>query len=79
MIASLRGIRKADILLLMVSGGSNAVFVETGEMAVEIGGGKHLICPAEHHFPQWNDTIFNPMIAEFWASAEARGPSAAAA
>jgi pimeloyl-ACP methyl ester carboxylesterase len=79
MIASLKTIREADIPLLVISGGSNAAFIETGDMAVEIGGGKHLICPAPHHFPQWNDKVFNPMVAEFWTSVEAHTPAAATA
>lgn len=76
MIASLQSIRAAGIPMLVVSGGSNAAFVETGEMAVEIGGGKHITCPAPHHFPQWNDMVFNPMVSKFWMSVEDRARSA---
>lgn len=77
MVAWMQGIRDAGIPLLVISSGSNAAFVETGDLAVEIGGGRHLICPAPHHFPQWNEAVFNPMVAEFWTTAEARASASA--
>lgn len=70
MVASLHNVRDARIPLLVISSGSNAAFVETGELAVEIAGGTHRICPAPDHFPQWNAACFNPMVAEFWTAAE---------
>jgi pimeloyl-ACP methyl ester carboxylesterase len=60
----------ARIPLLIVSGGSNAAFVATGEIVAARGGGKHAVIPAEHHFPQWSGEPFNRLVADFWREAE---------
>jgi hypothetical protein len=60
------------IPLLVVSAGSNAAFVATGETATELGGGTHIIVPAPHHFPQWNGDEFNRAAVRFWEKVEAR-------
>ncbi|GLS98910.1 putative hydrolase, alpha/beta fold LipV [Sphingobium jiangsuense] len=74
----LESVRKAGIPLLVISSGSNAAFMETDELAAEVGGGTHAICPAPNHFPQWNEEMFNAMVGDFWTAAEARIPPRAA-
>jgi pimeloyl-ACP methyl ester carboxylesterase len=68
----LASVKAHAIPLLVVSSGSNAAFVETGETAAVLGGGTHIIIPAPHHFPQWNGEAFNRAAVDFWRLADAR-------
>jgi pimeloyl-ACP methyl ester carboxylesterase len=60
------------IPLLILSGSSSPAFIATGEIVAEMAGGRHVVTPAEHHFPQWAGAPFNAILADFWRSAEAR-------
>ena len=63
---NLAAVKTAGIPLLIVSGGSSQAFVAAGEAGAAMGGGKHVIAPAEHHFPQWNGESFNRLLTGFW-------------
>ena len=65
-------IRAAHIPVLVISSGSNAAFEAMGEIVAAKLDGRHVIVPIEHHFPQWNATAFNPLVAKFWSDNAAR-------
>ena len=68
--AWLSTIRVAGIPVLVVSSGSNAAFAAMGDIVAAKLGGRHVVVPIEHHFPQWNADAFNPLIATFWTQTE---------
>ena len=65
-------VRSAHIPVLMISSGSNAAFEAMGDIVAAKLNGRHVIVPIEHHFPQWNATAFNAIVAKFWSDNEAR-------
>lgn len=69
--AWLATIRASNIPALVVSSGSNAAFQATGEVVAAKLGGRHVVVPIEHHFPQWNVAAFNPLVEQFWRTARA--------
>ena len=68
----LEAIRDAAIPALVVSSGSNAAFTAMGEIVAARLGGRHVVVPIGHHFPQWNDAVFNPLVTQFWTEAPER-------
>ena len=70
--AGLAAIRAANIPVLVVSSGSNAAFTAMGEIVAGRLGGRHIVVPIDHHFPQWNVEAFNPLVAQFWTAAQPR-------
>ena len=71
----LAAVRNAGIPFLIISGSASAGFQATGAIAAEKGGGRHVIAPSEHHFPQWAGATFNQILTDFWTQAEARAVS----
>lgn len=67
----LRTVVDHKIPLLLVSAGSNAAFVATGDIVAREGGGRHEIIAAPHHFPQWSGEAFNTLVGDFWKAADA--------
>ncbi len=65
----LDAIARAAIPVLVVSSGSNAAFAAMGAIVAERLGGRHIVVPIEHHFPQWNTAAFNALVADFWTGA----------
>lgn len=72
MLAQLVAVREAGIPLLIISGDWNPAFIATGEEAARVGGGRHVVVPSEHHFPQWSGGYFNRLLADHWKAADAR-------
>ena len=62
----LDGLQQAGIPLLVISGGWSKAFDATCAIVATRGGGRHVVCPSPHHFPQWNGKPFNDMLARFW-------------
>jgi pimeloyl-ACP methyl ester carboxylesterase len=65
-------VKKAQIPLLVVSGGWNPAFEALSDTVAKIGGGRRLVIRSTHHFPQSISDEFNQTIAGIVASAEAK-------
>lgn len=72
MVEQLAAVKAAGIPLLIISGDWNPAFIATGEKAAEVGGGRHVVVPSEHHFPQWQGGDFNVLLLDHWRRADAR-------
>jgi pimeloyl-ACP methyl ester carboxylesterase len=62
----LDAVRQADIPLLVISGGWSPAFDATCAIVATRGGGRHLVFPSPHHFPQWTGKSFNDVLTGFW-------------
>lgn len=71
----LEAIKKAGIPLLVVTGGWNPGFEAVGDAVAECGGGRRVVIPSEHHFPQLVSDDFNEMLAEFMSNSEHKSPN----
>jgi pimeloyl-ACP methyl ester carboxylesterase len=65
-------VNKAQIPLLVVSGGWNPAFEALSDTAAQIGGGRRLVIRSPHHFPQSISDEFNEVLAGIVDSNEAR-------
>ena len=66
-------VARAQIPMLVISGGWSPIFDAIGELAAELTHGQHMIVPSMNHFPQLvNPDAFNDAITAF-VSKRARG------
>lgn len=63
--AQLATIRSANIPLLVVTGGWCPAFEDTADAVAAAGGGRRLVIPSPHHFPQQVSQEFNIELAKF--------------
>lgn len=68
--SQLATVRDCGIPLLVVSGGWNAAFEATCARVAERGGGRHVVIPTPHHFPNFQPP-FNGVLESFVHAAEA--------
>lgn len=75
----LETVKHAGIPLLVVSGGWSPAFEAVSDTVAAVGGGRRLVIPSEHHFPQQVSDEFNERLALFMResdAARARAPAA---
>jgi len=65
-------IREAGIPLLVVTGGWSPAFEATADTVASAGGGRRLVIPCEHHFPQLASDQFNEALAAFMTSSPSK-------
>ena len=65
-------IKEAGIPLLVVTGGWSKAFDMSSARAADLGGGRHVIVPSPHHFPQIVSDEFTTLLDSFLTSAELR-------
>lgn len=58
-------IKEARVPLLVVTGGWNPAFTAVGDRVSTMGGGRHVIVPSPHHFPQLATDQFNELLITF--------------
>jgi pimeloyl-ACP methyl ester carboxylesterase len=64
--AAAETVARAEIPVLVISGGWSPVFDAVGELAAELTHGEHVIVPSMNHFPQLvNPGAFNDAITAF--------------
>ncbi len=68
--AQFAAVRAAGIPLQVIDGGWNPVFGLVAGRVAELGGGRHVVLAAPHHFPQLAAAAFNPTLAEFMSAAD---------
>lgn len=68
----LANVRDRQIPFLVITGDWSPSFMAVGRIAAAAAGGRHVVTPSEHHFPQWAGAPFNKVLTDFWAEAEAR-------
>ena len=66
--AQLATIRRANIPLLVVTGGWCPAFEDTADVVAAIGGGRRLVIASPHHFPQLVSQEFNFELAKFMSA-----------
>ena len=59
----LETVKKAEVPLLVVSGGWNPAFEALSDTVAQIGGGRRLVIRSPHHFPQSISGEFNDTLA----------------
>jgi len=67
----LSDIQRANIPLLVVTGGWSPAFEATADAVAAAGNGRRLVIKAEHHFPQLVSDEFNRVLAEFMQQSDA--------
>jgi len=72
LVAQLDIIKQAKTPLLVVSGGWSGAFEATCDVVAATGGGRHVVVSSPHHFPQWNASAFNPVLAAFIEQSDKR-------
>jgi pimeloyl-ACP methyl ester carboxylesterase len=72
MNAWLANVKERRIPFLIITGDWSPAFLAVGRIAAAAGGGRHVVTPSEHHFPQWAGAPFNKVLTEFWTEADAR-------
>ena len=68
----LETVKRAGIRLLVVSGGWSPAFEAVCDTVASIGGGRRLVIPSPHHFPQQVSDEFNLKLADFMQASDAR-------
>ena len=68
----LANVRGRQIPLLIITGDWSPSFMAVGRISASAGGGRHVVVPSEHHFPQWAGAPFNAVLSDFWKEADAR-------
>lgn len=63
-------VRRAGIPLLIVTGGWSPAFDTAAETAARLGGGRHVVIPSPHHFPQLVSDAFNDALLRHVERAE---------
>jgi pimeloyl-ACP methyl ester carboxylesterase len=64
--AAAETVARAEIPVLVISGGWSPIFDAVGELAAELTHGEHVIVPSMNHFPQLvNPGAFNDAITAF--------------
>lgn len=58
-------IKREGIPLLVVTGGWGPALEATADVVAAAGGGRRLVIPSEHHFPQWVSDEFNEALMAF--------------
>jgi pimeloyl-ACP methyl ester carboxylesterase len=71
LVQQLDAVRRARIPLLVVSGGWSPAFEATSDAVAARGGGRRLVIPSPHHFPQLVSGAFNEALAAFMRDADA--------
>lgn len=71
-------VRQAGIPLLVVTGGWSEAFDISSARAAQFGGGRHVIAPSPHHFPQIVSGVFSALLKDHMSSADARALAGAA-
>jgi pimeloyl-ACP methyl ester carboxylesterase len=71
----LNRIKQVNMPLLLVTGGWNPAFDATAKRVASLGGGRHRIIAAPHHFPNLVSDEFNDVLEAFMRAAEARSPA----
>jgi pimeloyl-ACP methyl ester carboxylesterase len=69
-------VRASPIPLLVVSGGWSAAFEAVCERVAKLGGGRHIVIPTPHHFPNFQRESFNGELERFVRDADSK-PAAA--
>jgi len=65
-------VKRAGIPVLVVSGGWSPAFEAVSDEVARLGGGRRLVIPSEHHFPQQVSDEFNLELAKFMEASDAR-------
>ncbi len=63
----------AGIPFQVVDGGWNPAYGAVADRVAKLGGGRHVVVKAEHHFPQLVSDEFNRLLVEFMTGAGHRG------
>lgn len=63
LITWLEGVKAARIPLLVMTGGWNPAFEVSSDEVARLGGGRRMIIPSQHHFPQNISDEFNLELA----------------
>jgi pimeloyl-ACP methyl ester carboxylesterase len=72
----LHTVKKAEIPLLVMTGGWNPAFEALANTVATVGGGSRIVIRSEHHFPQNVSDEFNQLLAKSVDAIEARGSAA---
>lgn len=70
--AQLQAVKAAGIPLLVVTGGWSPAFEATSDRVASVGGGRRVVIPSPHHFPQQISEEFNDTLAAFMREREER-------
>ena len=74
--SQLEVVRQTGIPLLVISGGWSEAFDVASDRAAKLGGGRHVIVPSPHHFPQIISGEVSVLLKEHMTAAEARASKA---
>lgn len=72
LLRELGEIRRAEVPLLVVTGGWSPAFEASATVVAASGGGRRVVVKSEHHFPQLVSDEFNQILAAFLEESEAR-------
>jgi pimeloyl-ACP methyl ester carboxylesterase len=64
--------KRAEIPLLVVTGGWSPAFEATGDMVAAAGGGHRVVIKSGHHFPHLMSDEFNQILTVFLEKSDAR-------
>lgn len=67
----LSDIQRAEIPLLVVTGGWNPAFEATADRVASVGNGRRIVIKSEHHFPHKVSDEFNQVLAAFMEESDA--------
>ena len=65
-------IKRANIPLLVVTGGWNPAFEASGDVVAATGGGRRAVVKSPHHFPHLVSDEFNQILESFMKESERR-------
>lgn len=68
----LQAVRQAGVPVLVVSGGWSPAFDAISDRVAEVAGGRRLVIPSPHHFPQQVSDEFNQTLDAFMRESDAR-------
>ena len=71
-------VRQANIPLLVVTGGWSEAFDISSARAAKLGGGRHVIIPSPHHFPQIVSGEFSALLKDHMTTADSRAATGTA-
>lgn len=70
--AQLDIVRQAGIPVLVISGGWSPAFDAISDRVAELAGGKRLVIPSPHHFPQRISDEFNQVLDRFMRDSDTK-------
>jgi hypothetical protein len=68
----LTDIKRAEIPLLVVTGGWSPAFEATADRVASVGNGRRVVIKSDHHLPQLVSDEFNQVLAAFMEESDAK-------